>query len=66
MEIEKLKYFTPDYEQAAILWILTSFWKISLTYPYATVILLKMHSITFFDFSTVDSIDDNAPYFWMI
>ena len=60
MEIERLKYFTPDYEQAAVLWILTSFWKISLTHPYATVILLKMHSITFF---TVDSINDNAPYF---
>ena len=33
-------------------------WKISLTHPYATVVLLKMHNITF---STVDSTNDNAP-----
>ena len=56
-------YLGITYEEAAVLRILTSFWKISLTHPYATVVPLKMHSITF---PTVDSINDNAPYFWMI
>ena len=60
MEKETPEYSTPVYKPAAVLLIVTCYWKISLTHASATVAILKIHSITFY---TADSFDINERIF---